>query len=62
MCAKPIFGALLLWGHRGIDPARLGLSIRDYDDDPNWRFTNEKKLESGKNGSNGMTNGHDHDA
>ncbi|KAL8694256.1 MAG: hypothetical protein Q9218_001082 [Villophora microphyllina] len=28
--AKPVFGALLLWGHRGIDPARLGLHIRDY--------------------------------
>jgi len=31
--AKPIFGALLLWGHRDIDPARLGLAIRDYDGD-----------------------------
>ncbi|KAI9709385.1 MAG: hypothetical protein M1812_007721 [Candelaria pacifica] len=30
--AKPCFGALLLWGHRNIDPARLGLLIRDYDD------------------------------
>ena len=32
--AKPVFGALLLWGHRNIDPARLGLHIRDYTDDP----------------------------
>jgi bacteriorhodopsin len=32
--AKPVFGALLLWGHRNIDPARLGLAIRDYADDP----------------------------
>ncbi|KAL8825424.1 MAG: hypothetical protein Q9191_004429 [Dirinaria sp. TL-2023a] len=32
--AKPVFGALLLWGHRGIDPGRLGLHIRDYDEDP----------------------------
>jgi hypothetical protein len=31
--AKPIFGALLLWGHKGIDPARLGLAIKDYDGD-----------------------------
>jgi bacteriorhodopsin len=31
--AKPVFGALLLWGHRDIDPARLGLDIRDYDGD-----------------------------
>ncbi|KAM0718113.1 hypothetical protein Q7P37_006445 [Cladosporium fusiforme] len=30
--AKPIFGALLIWGHRGIDPARLGLHIHDYDE------------------------------
>ena len=30
--AKPVFGALLLWGHKGIDPARLGIHIRDYDD------------------------------
>ena len=22
--AKPVFGALLIWGHRGIDPGRLG--------------------------------------
>jgi bacteriorhodopsin len=31
--AKPIFGALLLWGHKDIDPARLGLAIKDYDGD-----------------------------
>lgn len=31
--AKPIFGALLIWGHRNIDPARLGLAIKDYDGD-----------------------------
>jgi len=30
--AKPVFGALLIWGHRGIDPARLGLHIHDYDE------------------------------
>lgn len=34
LLAKPVFGALLIWGHRGIDPARLGLRIRDYDEDP----------------------------
>jgi hypothetical protein len=37
--AKPVFGALLLWGHRNIDPATLGLHIRDYDDSAN---THEK--------------------
>jgi hypothetical protein len=25
---------LLIWGHRGIEPARLGLHVRDYDDVP----------------------------
>lgn len=24
LMAKPVFGALLIWGHRGIDPNRLG--------------------------------------
>lgn len=32
--SKPVFGALLLWGHRNIDPNRLGINIRDYDDVP----------------------------
>ncbi|KAI9700896.1 MAG: ion channel activity [Bogoriella megaspora] len=32
--AKPIFGAALIFGHRNIEPARLGLLIREYDDDP----------------------------
>ncbi|KAF7548068.1 hypothetical protein G7046_g8800 [Stylonectria norvegica] len=29
LIAKPVFGALLLWGHRSIDPAALGLHIRE---------------------------------
>lgn len=32
--SKVVFGALLLWGHRAIEPGRLGLRVRDYDDDP----------------------------
>jgi bacteriorhodopsin len=31
--AKPVFGALVLWGHRNIDPATLRPHIRDYEDD-----------------------------
>lgn len=31
--AKPCFGALLIWGHRNIDPATIGMAIRDYDGD-----------------------------
>jgi bacteriorhodopsin len=29
--SKPVFGGLLLWGHRNIDPASLGLSVHDYE-------------------------------
>jgi len=29
--AKPLFGALLIFGHKNIDPAVLGLHIRDYE-------------------------------
>jgi bacteriorhodopsin len=34
LIAKPVFGAILLFGHRGIEPARLGLTIRDIDSAP----------------------------
>lgn len=67
--AKPVFGALLIFGHRNIDPARLGLAIRDYDDDPSvsghMHSVQEKQravnVASGShtNGhSNGVSNGH----
>jgi len=29
--SKPVFGGLLLWGHRDIDPASLGLSVHNYE-------------------------------
>jgi bacteriorhodopsin len=33
LLSKPVFGALLLWGHRNIDPSRLGLKLIDYTGD-----------------------------
>jgi bacteriorhodopsin len=30
--SKPVFGAILLWAHRNIDPKILGLSTRQHDD------------------------------
>jgi len=57
--AKPVFGAMLLFGHRNIDPAVLGLHIRDYDD-PIAR--NEKSAGLGSaaaqphNNNNGVVN------
>lgn len=58
--AKPVFGTLLLWGHRNIEPARLGskyfhpsnrsysnnhaVNIRDYDEAPLASSTREKPL------------------
>lgn len=52
LLAKPVFGALLIWGHRNIDPARLGLHIRDYDDVPGT-VMGEKHA----NGTHGVNNG-----
>jgi len=60
--AMPIFGILLLWGHRGIDPSRLGLRIRDYDEDPavHGGLRGEKRDRLNHphpNGTNGATDG-----
>jgi bacteriorhodopsin len=69
LLAKPVFTGLLLWGHRNIDPARLGLRIRDYHDDPTvaggmgGASHGEKGHAAGNHGAtnghhNGVTNGH----
>ncbi|KAK3691501.1 hypothetical protein LTR37_018639 [Vermiconidia calcicola] len=50
LLAKPVFGALLIWGHRGIDPARLGLHLRDY--------ANDDMIDGHEKRSDGPTNGH----
>lgn len=49
-CAKPIFGIMLLAGHWNIDPARLGLRIRDVAESPLL----EKGNEHSTNGSRGV--------
>jgi bacteriorhodopsin len=41
--AKPVFGALLIWGHRNINPADLGLHIHDYDE-KDLQFEGRKKV------------------
>ncbi|KAL9103124.1 MAG: hypothetical protein Q9163_001804 [Psora crenata] len=57
--AKPVFGALLLWGHRNIDPARLGLHVRDYDDDPVIASAAHAAPRHGEKVNNGTTVGTD---
>ncbi|KAK7513443.1 uncharacterized protein IWZ02DRAFT_408406 [Phyllosticta citriasiana] len=54
--AKVGFGAVLIFGHRNIDAERLGLRIRDYDEDPavHPSTTGEKRTNGD---SNGVTNG-----
>jgi bacteriorhodopsin len=55
--AKPVFGALLIWGHRNINPTDLGLHIHDYDEVP--ARTGGNRLTSEKNGGltgNGASN------
>ena len=56
--AKPVFGAMLLWGHRNIDPGRLGLHIRDYGDDPaayGAGVEHDRERKSQVDGTNGAT-------
>lgn len=36
LCAKPFFSIMLIVGHWNIDPARMGLRLRDYDQEPNF--------------------------
>ena len=57
--AKPVFGALLLWGHRNIDPARLGMRIRDYEELPTQNeYTGQVSHEKHHTGTTGgVTNG-----
>ncbi|EUC33157.1 hypothetical protein COCCADRAFT_26476 [Bipolaris zeicola 26-R-13] len=56
--AKPVFGALLLWGHRNIDPSRLGLQIRDYNDDTMLQEKRAKDA-AAHNGQNVVNPPHD---
>ncbi|KAH8776955.1 hypothetical protein BGZ57DRAFT_357872 [Hyaloscypha finlandica] len=61
--AKPVFGAILLFGHRNIDPTQIGLHIRDYDESID---SNEKagfgsaaaRNPNNNNNNNGAANGH----
>ncbi|KAI4165192.1 MAG: hypothetical protein LQ342_001060 [Letrouitia transgressa] len=57
--AKPVFGTLLLWGHRNIDPTRLGLNIRDYQDDHTGVGGTGEKHTPAAPGTTAATNGTD---
>jgi bacteriorhodopsin len=59
--AKPVFGALLLWGHRNIDPARLGLRIRDVDEriHPEGPDVKAQRARDATTGTTGTTSGAD---
>lgn len=55
--AKPVFGALLLWGHRNIDPATLGMAIRDYEDPIDRSERSEKATRGAHHGLGGTETG-----
>lgn len=56
LLAKPVFGALLIFGHRNIEPARLGLHIRDYEGDSVVHGGEKSHAPVGSNGNgNGVT-------
>lgn len=59
LLAKPGFGALLIWGHRNIDPARLGLKIHD-PSETNGAPAGEKRAARVAS-HNATTNGATHD-
>ena len=50
-CAKPVFGIMLIVGHWKVDPARMGLQIRDYREP----VVQEKSEESGSSGDGPLT-------
>ncbi|MCJ1448538.1 MAG: ion channel activity [Stictis urceolatum] len=58
LIAKPVFGAMLLFGHRNIDPSALGLHIHDTDDVHGRTNGNHPHSEKNghTNGHNGVTN------
>lgn len=59
LIAKPVFSIALIFGHWNIDPARMGLVLRDYDSDPDYFHI----AKSGGHGEkNGLGNGTAHDA
>ncbi|KAL9114304.1 MAG: hypothetical protein Q9227_001726 [Pyrenula ochraceoflavens] len=55
--AKPGFAVLLLWGHRNIDPAELGLHIREPGDiaNPSTHTANGEKARNGTDGTQTTT-------
>ena len=55
--AKPVFGALLLWGHRNIDINRFGLDIRDPSDPKVSKTARAEKNGVDQHHNNGATNG-----
>ncbi|KAI9880622.1 MAG: ion channel activity [Pleopsidium flavum] len=58
VCAKPIFGLMLIFGHQSIEASRMGLHIRDYTEEPNWNPNNPNAFKEAKYGTNGV---HDSD-
>jgi bacteriorhodopsin len=56
--AKPVFGAMLLFGHRNIDPAVLGLHIRDYDDPVGHNEKNHGIGSAAAHNNNGVVDNH----
>jgi bacteriorhodopsin len=55
LMAKPVFSFLLLWGHRNIDLARLGLHVRSAEESPLQSSTHGAHHEKG--GQSGVSNG-----
>ncbi|KAH9821367.1 bacteriorhodopsin [Teratosphaeria destructans] len=58
LCAKPLFSIFLLVGHWRIDPARMGMRLRDYDQEPDqFGRRDDKDGEKHEAGGPGVMNG-----
>jgi len=61
-CAKPLFSLALIFGHWNIDPGRMGLKLRDYDEDPDYfghrNAGQREKHERGVTDGHGVVDGH----
>jgi len=53
--AKPVFGVMLLVGHRNINLAELGLYIRDFDEPVNTNGSSRNMEKNGHGVGNGVT-------
>jgi len=59
LMAKPVFSIALIVGHWSIDPGRMGLKLRDYEEDPNYFGYKNEAQKAQHEGSHGPYHGNE---